>query len=600
MDWFDEDKLAVPPYMLEHWQRQINLIGQLAQFTNDIVCVEGEAGVGKTTFIKQLALVSPANLLCRVLDGKQIDSLAAMMHDVADAFGLSWSGNSESSQTFSSADQTPGDNHMTWLLLVDDADQLTPEHWQALIELASQSSDPLQHLHLVLTGDLGFGAKLLDQVRTLERQKLHRLKLERMTPEESLKLLEHILHHQGIDTHHLSQKPKKQIVALAKGSPQKIVEALLPMLRSHHLVGGNILKDVSKHKNKYLWLAVGAIAFFGIYGIFQVGSEPSQNTLEHLLPTQAKMQGMQPTEKFMTGSMETPTDPLAENLEQALASLKDKQETGGSLPADTTASITTETPTAFGSEVPPATSSAATPEVSVSTGMSNVNAAVTEPTAQTMTMVTTTVTTEAAANPEAFSTDATAPVMETASTVPADDTLTELSQSSVATSSMTEAINALPTESTTVAATAKAAPQTTAAAQAPSAAVSKKAQAKATTAKSTSSTKKQKLSSFEQHLLTQKGSHYTIQILAAGQEKTVKSMMNQPIVSKQGGYYRRGQGGNQKFVMVVGSYATRAEAQHALETLPPEIRKLNPFIRNLSQIKQEVAATSKVKSANNG
>ncbi len=602
MDWFDEDKLAVPPYRLEQWQRHMSLIGQLAQFTNDIICIESNPGMGKTTFLKQLDSASSPQLLCRVLDAAQIDSLASLMHEVADAFGLSWSGNSESSQAFSSADGMFS-GQRAWVLLIDNAHLLTAAHWHALVDLACQSNDPLQHLHLVLAGELGFGSKLLAQVPNLESKKLHRLKLEPMTPEESLKFLDHVLHHQGIETQHFSQKSKKQIVALANGSPQKIMDALLPMLRSHHATGGNTLKDINTtNKSKYLWLAVGAIAFFGLYGIFQVDSPNSQNTLEQLLPTQAKTQGFAQTEQFATTpstSTEAQADPLAENLEKALASLKDKQGLDGSTSSaefngtegNTAAMLNQTSESMTNTTTAPGTAAPATNSIPVPASEARSN--------PTMPNTATTASIPAAgpapAATAAFATDATPPT-DMAATLPAEELAIATSETSAA--PLAGTINALPTDNTVTASTAtKPAPKSTTVAST-NASGAKKAQAKPTTTKAVS--KKQSLSGFEQRLLTQKGSHYTIQILSAGQERTAKNMMSQPTVAKDGGYYRRGQGSSQKFVFVTGTYATRAEAQQALETLPPEIRKLNPFIRNLSQVKQEMATTSKVKSTNNG
>lgn len=590
MDWFDEDKLAIPPYRLAQWQRHMSLIGQLAQFTNDIICIESNVGMGKTTFLKQLAATNSAQLLCRILDAAQIDSLASLMHEVADAFGLSWSGDSDTPQAFSSTNTTALGGQRAWVLLIDNAHLLTAAHCQALVDLASQSHDPLQHLHLVLAGELGFGAKLFNQVPSLESKKVHRLKLEHMTPEESLKFLDHVLHHLGIETQHCSQKSKKQIAALANGSPKKIMDALLPMLRSHHATGGNILKDsnttaTNTNKSKYLWLAVGAIAFFGLYGAFQVDSQNSQNTLEQLLPTQAKTQGFAQTEQFATTpstSTEAQADPLAENLEKALASLKDKQEaTGGTTSSELNntqgaveamrSQASESTTSTVPSTVDPATSSFSVPapEARTTTVMPNTAAAATSSVAT-----------------EAFATDATPPT----------ETLTVANQT-VAPTDLVEAVNTLPADSATTVSTTAPNPSKPISAATSTSSI-KKAQAKPSPTKTAA--KKSGLSAFEQRLLTQKGSHYTIQILSAGQEKTAKNMMNQSTVAKEGGYYRRGQGSNQKFVFVTGTYATRAEAQQALDTLPPEIRKLNPFIRNLSQVKQELATTSKVKSTNNG
>jgi septal ring-binding cell division protein DamX/type II secretory pathway predicted ATPase ExeA len=590
MDRFDEGKLAVPPYMLEQWQRQINLIGQLAQFSNDVVCIEGERGIGKTTFVNQLASSHPTRLLCRILDASQIDSVASLMHEVADAFGLSWSGNSESPHAFSSVDPVLHGN-MTWVLLVDNAHQLTPAHWQALIDLANQSDDPLQHLHLVFAGEIGFSAKLLNQVHALERKKLHCLKLECMTQEESLKFVEHVLHHQGINTNHFNQKSKKQMVALANGNPQQLMETLLPMLRSHHAIGGDVVKDVNTSKNKYLWLAVGSIVFFGLYGISQIGSEPSQNTLDQLLPTQAKTVGTPQVEAQVA-------DPLAENLEKALASLKDKQELGDSTiePGVTSNEIATLTATGAVTDASTNTTTGSSVSSQTNTISTGTTVAVMEPAATATTAEVTAPATEVLATQSTPSAETTAAfsaqelaTIDQNMASPVENTINTLAvRDTVASSAVAEKV--LPESATTT-----ALPNT--------ATTAKKAQAKSTvsnTTKTASAAKKLKLSAFEQRLLTQKESHYTIQILAAGQEKTVKNMMNQPLVAKQGGYYRRGQGSKQKFVFVTGAYASRAEAQDALDNLPPEIRKLNPFIRNFGKIKEEVAATSKVKSANNG
>ena len=88
----------------------------------------------------------------------------------------------------------------------------------------------------------------------------------------------------------------------------------------------------------------------------------------------------------------------------------------------------------------------------------------------------------------------------------------------------------------------------------------------------------------ESWILAQKPSHFTIQILGVRDEKAVLKFVGKHRLWNQAAYYQSDYKGKNWFSLLYGLYPTRKEALSAKEKLPEEIRKLSPWIRQMSSI----------------
>lgn len=77
---------------------------------------------------------------------------------------------------------------------------------------------------------------------------------------------------------------------------------------------------------------------------------------------------------------------------------------------------------------------------------------------------------------------------------------------------------------------------------------------------------------------------YTIQLLSDTDEENVKRFVDRHVNSGRGGYFTSSIDGQIWHSAVYGEFESRAAAEAASEQLPPELRKLKPWIRKVSQV----------------
>ena len=98
------------------------------------------------------------------------------------------------------------------------------------------------------------------------------------------------------------------------------------------------------------------------------------------------------------------------------------------------------------------------------------------------------------------------------------------------------------------------------------------------------------LSAQEQHLLKSGANHYTIQLLGARSEDSIKQFIQRHAIETQTHYYRTQLRGKDWYVMVYGEFPTKESAKTAIEKMPSSLQneRLQPWIRELSHIQQEI------------
>lgn len=88
--------------------------------------------------------------------------------------------------------------------------------------------------------------------------------------------------------------------------------------------------------------------------------------------------------------------------------------------------------------------------------------------------------------------------------------------------------------------------------------------------------------------------HFTIQLMAAGSEDTVRNFMDRHGISRQSVYYRSTYRGAPWYALIYGSYKNYGAARGALKNLPESLKAAGPWIRRFGGIRQEVEAAEEI------
>lgn len=98
------------------------------------------------------------------------------------------------------------------------------------------------------------------------------------------------------------------------------------------------------------------------------------------------------------------------------------------------------------------------------------------------------------------------------------------------------------------------------------------------------------LSGDEQYLLERSDEAYTLQILAAASENSLKDYIGQQSNREKLRLYRKLRSGKPWYTIVEGVYSSRSEAKAAIQQLPKNQKDTGPWPRQLSVIKREIRA----------
>ncbi len=91
-------------------------------------------------------------------------------------------------------------------------------------------------------------------------------------------------------------------------------------------------------------------------------------------------------------------------------------------------------------------------------------------------------------------------------------------------------------------------------------------------------------SDFEQQLLAYAPENFTLQIMGSRSEDAVQRFIDSELSAFNRGYFEARHEGEPWFVVVSGQYTSRTAANRALADLPANIRRLNPWIRNVGDV----------------
>lgn len=122
--------------------------------------------------------------------------------------------------------------------------------------------------------------------------------------------------------------------------------------------------------------------------------------------------------------------------------------------------------------------------------------------------------------------------------------------------------------------------------------VFKKSHAKAL--KHVKSTRKQhrmvntKLTTAENLLLATRHTDFTLQVFAATSPAYAKEFIQKHKLDKHARYFHRRLNGKNFYAVVYGTYRSHASAEKAIAKLPENVRQVNPWVRTLASIQQEI------------
>ncbi len=81
--------------------------------------------------------------------------------------------------------------------------------------------------------------------------------------------------------------------------------------------------------------------------------------------------------------------------------------------------------------------------------------------------------------------------------------------------------------------------------------------------------------------------HYTLQLLGVSREASARAFVKRHGLGGQAHVFRARRKGRDWFVVIYGSYPSKAEAQAALKRLPAAVRKGGPWPRRFREIQAE-------------
>lgn len=102
------------------------------------------------------------------------------------------------------------------------------------------------------------------------------------------------------------------------------------------------------------------------------------------------------------------------------------------------------------------------------------------------------------------------------------------------------------------------------------------------------------ISEFEKSLLEFPGSSYTVQIMGSHSETNVKRFVEEELATIERGYFETRFDDKPWFVVVVGQFDTRSDANKAIEDLPDSLQSLQPWIRTLADIQSDIREVNSI------
>ena len=629
-------------FHLSEWEQHLDLLHHLLHYSNVLLSIVGAPGLGKSTLLQQfLAQVDNETLQAYAIKattefGKQ-DLVAA----ISKAFSISSNENDTPEARLEKLLNELQYQNVQSALLIDDAELLSDDMFEMMLNLVAQQSDNQVHFHLVLFGDAGLEKRISQLGKNHREEIMHTIELTPLSLKESQQYLGEKLIQAGLQGNFpLSESQVNKIWKEANGNPKLInqqAQKLLEKIAAKLQTKGGIPEQVdhsrsgqgiwAQHKVRIL-IGMGLLLIFILTSIVAsvLVSEEPEPPPEMLLDNAAKTAPAKPEykvevdlpsiqPKLRTVKATVPT------LASAASTAKPATATSATIPAATPVVSTTNgnpvvsSPTVAKQEVDSAElPTIAKPVMATKTELAlkskesqvpalPMAAKITPPTLPQL-KITPRGTEKAATKKEAIKKSAQQHAKTPEQTIfysPGTTTTTapnKLSQVSSAVSgqkpvksTMTEDVDDTPTvshESPTYTinphngAATKPADAKTAS---PVKAASKPQPAQALSSQGVKIVSA--LSADEKALLALPKHGYTIQIIAVKSLTSIKNLQRKGIPGRVYLFETR-RNGHPWYIVTAGDYRTRAEATTAITRMPKHIRQLRPWVKPITSVQNEI------------
>jgi septal ring-binding cell division protein DamX len=88
----------------------------------------------------------------------------------------------------------------------------------------------------------------------------------------------------------------------------------------------------------------------------------------------------------------------------------------------------------------------------------------------------------------------------------------------------------------------------------------------------------------EEWVATQNPKYYTLQLASSTNQQLIEKYYQENELEGHAGYYRSKREGEEWYALVYGAYPSVSDAKDAIETLPQDLKKWSPWVRNIKSI----------------
>jgi len=88
----------------------------------------------------------------------------------------------------------------------------------------------------------------------------------------------------------------------------------------------------------------------------------------------------------------------------------------------------------------------------------------------------------------------------------------------------------------------------------------------------------------EEWVASQDPNYYTLQLASSTNQQLIEKYYNENNLDGRAGYYRSKREGEEWYALVYGAYPSVQDAKDAIETLPDDLKKWSPWVRNIKSI----------------
>lgn len=550
-----------------HWGQCLELLQHLCQYSENIVLVLGEPGLGKTTLMQALEASTGDFFQYLPLDAEDYHATDSLFSAIAAGFAVG-KYMTQVSLAANLATASARDDKV-WVLLLDNAHMLSDDILQALVNLFGLANtvktQGKSRLRLVLFGEPRLEQKLeAAKLQTERQENSHVLELEPLTPVEVEAYLQYKWHASGNKLAlPFDNNVIKKIIDLAAGNPSKIERLVRDQLAGVKLG----LPKRKKRANAWtmpkiplMGLIQGGLVIIGLTGLaifllkpMLINSAPNQLVKIEMSAPRAK--SIQLQEKQIANKQEV-AEAVEAELPQSVAAI---------LQAKTDPAAVAEQPTAVlprvleleqlakekfkqTEESPQQTASSKTATVSEQT-----TAAVVEPTADMASNI------AKQEGPITVAVAATSPAAEKITSEHSD-------------ANKTAVVNELQKQQVAVLKQGPANPTTV---QANKKNITKESLNLAATP-----------SQGREKILSLPSSNFTLQLLGAGKISGIEQFIKQNKLGNHAYYYRSSRQNQPWYILLYGNYPSKEQAKAALARLPAAVRAQNPWVRDIAGVKK--------------